>query len=235
MPNKFQNYPFFITCLSIINFKMTTSNQALVVYDESIVPRHFLNLREVSIGDFSLQIIQDWQSIGIAAVLWDSAIVLGEYLHKNPDLVRNKSIIEVGAGTGLPGMIACRLDAAEVVLTDRSLALDSLKKNVEVNSLNESIISVRELEWGVNLKDYDNHYDLIIAADIIYIEETFEKLLETLRHLSSQKNFILLTCKIRYQRDEKFLNLLKERDFVVTRIGYDKARDIILFKITNKS
>lgn len=119
-----------------------------------------------------------------------------------------------------------------MILTDRLSALETLRNNVEVNLLqDEERIAVKELEWGENLHEYDNHYDLIIAADVIYIEETFENLFITFKHLLSSKNFLLLTCKIRYERDSKFLNLLKERNFIVERISYDDKRDIILFKI----
>ena len=37
------------------------------------------------------------------------AVVLAEYLSANPLLVRNKAVLELGAGTGLAGIVAARL------------------------------------------------------------------------------------------------------------------------------
>lgn len=49
----------------------------------------------------------------VGCVVWDAALVLGSFLmdsgHFPPDALQGKSVIELGAGTGAVGLIACTL------------------------------------------------------------------------------------------------------------------------------
>eukprot|EP00767_Chilomastix_cuspidata_P001943 gnl/Chilomastix_cuspidata/2066.p1 GENE.gnl/Chilomastix_cuspidata/2066~~gnl/Chilomastix_cuspidata/2066.p1 ORF type:complete len:282 (-),score=55.12 gnl/Chilomastix_cuspidata/2066:39-884(-) len=71
---------------------------------------------------------------GVGCALWDGSIILGRWIQANLELFEGKNVVELGAGVGLPGIVAARV-AAESVLTDyvRTL-LDNLKYNVWVNS-----------------------------------------------------------------------------------------------------
>lgn len=64
------------------------------------------------------------------------------------------------------------------------------------------------LEWGSSVLDFDPPYDIILAADVIYIEETFPELMKTLEDLSASESVIFLSCKHRYERDDRFFQLL---------------------------
>ena len=54
-------------------------------------------------------------------------------------------------------------------------------------------------------------YDILLAADVIYIEESFPALIHTIEALTDTETTILLSCKYRYERDSKFLQMLQER------------------------
>ncbi len=41
--------------------------------------------------------------------LFLQAVALGQYLVNSPDIVRNKKVLELGAGTGLAGIVAARI------------------------------------------------------------------------------------------------------------------------------
>ena len=72
------------------------------------------------------------QSTGVA--LWLGAEVMGDFLLKHAELVRDKDVLEVGAGIGLCGVLAHHLGAKEVILTDGDVhVLDNLEYNVERN------------------------------------------------------------------------------------------------------
>ena len=49
------------------------------------------------------------------------AVVLGEFMTKHPDLVRGKKVLELGAGTGLAGLVAASLGMDEKFDTFNSL------------------------------------------------------------------------------------------------------------------
>lgn len=119
-----------------------------------------------------------------------------------------------------------------MTITDREPALDFLSANVRANvpSGSEGSAVVSELTWGEGLERYPaGGFDLVLGADIVYLEDTFVPLLQTLEHLCSDSAVALLACKIRYKRDTDFLSMLRQR-FAVEEVHYDKQRDIYVYK-----
>ncbi|NXR51837.1 MT21A methyltransferase, partial [Hippolais icterina] len=203
----------------------------------------------------TIRLQQDWRRLGVAAVVWDAAVVLCAYLEMEGIDLRDRSVIELGAGTGLLGIVVTLLAqgscyclmgtkepagvralystcCARVTITDRAAALEFLESNVQANLSPElrPRAVVKELTWG---KDLDNFppgaFDFILGADIVYLEETFVELLQTLEHLCSERTVILLSCRIRYERDLKFLKMLRER-FSVSEVHYDSSKDVHIYK-----
>ena len=123
-----------------------------------------------------------------------------------------------------------------MVLTDRAMALDALMRNVKRNcfdseSANAKTVDVQELEWGSELGDKFTDIQVILGADIVYIEETFHLLLKTLREITRRNKdcVVLLSSKIRYERDERFYEMMRQH-FNVEQVFYDVPRDIRIYK-----
>lgn len=119
-----------------------------------------------------------------------------------------------------------------MTITDRKPALDFLSANVQANipADSQGTALVSELSWGVALERYPSAgYDVVLGADIVYLEDTFVPLLATLQHLCSDSTVVLLACKIRYARDTDFLELLRQQ-FAVEEVHYDTERDIHVYK-----
>ena len=53
------------------------------------------------------------------ATLWQGSVALAEQILENPELVKDKRVIDLGTGLGLAGIAAAIAGASEVVLTDR--------------------------------------------------------------------------------------------------------------------
>ncbi|NWW52658.1 MT21A methyltransferase, partial [Pedionomus torquatus] len=179
---------------------------------------------------------QDWRRLGVAAVVWDAAVVLCTYLEIGGIDLRDRSVIELGAGTGLLGIVATLLGkgffCAHVTITDRAAALEFLESNVRANLPSElrPRAVVKELTWGKDLGNFSpGAFDFVLGADIVYLEETFAELLQTLEHLCSEQTVILLSCRIRYERDHKFLKMLRSR-FSVYEVHYDSSKDVHIYK-----
>lgn len=70
-----------------------------------------------------------------ANYLWNTAKVLSSYLLRNAGLIRDKSVLELGAGAGLPSIIATLAGAQRVVVTDYPDAslVENLRYNVDMN------------------------------------------------------------------------------------------------------
>ncbi|XP_037705478.1 protein N-lysine methyltransferase METTL21A isoform X2 [Choloepus didactylus] len=200
---------------------------ALVPYEEAAgigLQKFHKPLATFSFANHTIQIRQDWRQLGVAAVVWDAAVVLSMYLETGAVELRGCSAVELGAGTGLVGIVAALL-GARVTITDRKVALEFLKSNVQANlppHIQPNAV-VKELTWGQNLGSFlPGEFDLILGADIIYLEETFTDLLQTLEHLCSDHSVILLACRIRYERDNNFLAML-ERQFTKEKLQEDSG------------
>lgn len=205
---------------------------ALVPYDDQILSglKRFHNSSTTyTFSNHTIRIKQDWKELGVAAVVWDAAVVLCMYLEAGGIDVKGRSVVELGAGTGLVGIVAA-LQGAVVTVTDRDLAIEFLKSNVHDNLPKEleHRVSVKPLTWGTGLEHF-SHFDVILGADIIYLEETFQDLLKTIIHLSSEHTVVLLSCRLRYQRDHNFLDMMRKH-FTVDQVHYDKNVDVYIYK-----
>ncbi|XP_008116984.1 protein N-lysine methyltransferase METTL21A isoform X3 [Anolis carolinensis] len=207
---------------------------ALVPYDDSALWGTQKLHQSSSVYNFAnrtIQIKQDWKQLGVAAVVWDAAVVLCTFLEMGGIDLQGRLVIELGAGTGLLGIVAALL-GAHVTITDRKAALALLESNVGANvptDLRTKAV-VKELTWGQDLASFaPGGYDVILGADIVYLEETFGALLQTLDHLCSDQTVILLSCRLRYERDQNFLKMLKGL-FAVHEVFYDSNHDVHIFK-----
>lgn len=113
--------------------------------------------------------------------------------------------------------------------------LEYLQGTVQANLPDDIYQStkIEPLDWCKDLDKFQTTYDVILGADIVYIEEVFEDLLKTLLQLSSKETLILLSCRIRYDRDTNFLKRLEDH-FYVLKLLYDKEKDVNLYKVTKK-
>lgn len=138
---------------------------------------------------------------------WPSARILAEFIWKSKDYIKGKSILELGSGTSLPGLVAAACGAS-VVLSDKEDAIDILANartnwlsnnpvhlyssdnNFEPIFLNISIIG---FTWGNFSPDILKLCpDIIIAADCFYDNSNvFEDAISSIDYFM-QKN---LNCR----------------------------------------
>jgi methyltransferase-like protein 23 len=97
-------------------------------------------------------------------VLWPAAIALAHALVGRP--LAGLRVLELGAGTGLPGIVAAAL-GARVVQTDRNdVALHVCARNAERNGITS--IERRSADWTAWTDD--DRYDLVLGSDVLYGE-----------------------------------------------------------------
>ena len=83
--------------------------------------------------------------------VWPGGKVLGEWLAARPELVRGRAVLELGAGAGLPGLVAAAAGAASTTLTDLPEALPLLRANAAANAASCPRVVVAPLAWGARL------------------------------------------------------------------------------------
>ena len=119
----------------------------------------------------------------VGFVLWPSAIALSQWLIDHPDvLFAAQSILELGAGCGLVGLLAAMLVQEQdnnhtmTILTDfNPIVIDNLRLNIVLNNVQAT---ARKLDFyqqtghldywvGDNTDEPQAQVDLILAADMI--------------------------------------------------------------------
>ncbi|XP_059185532.1 EEF1A lysine methyltransferase 3-like [Centropristis striata] len=173
-------------------------------------------------------------NLGVAAPVWEAALQLCGYLEQQSVEVRGQRVIELGAGTGLVGILAARLGAV-VTLTDLPLALPQLQANVSANMPSSgwpsSPPSVLPLSWGEDHMNFPSDWDLVLCADIIYLPETYPLLVETLAHLCKSGAVVYLSSKIRkeHQTPRFYEECLLSR-FNVELVHRDDNQNINIYR-----
>jgi predicted nicotinamide N-methyase len=106
------------------------------------------------------------------AELWASALALSQYLVASKIDFKGKKILEIGAGLGLPSIVAAKL-GAEVCVTDYlPEAVEFSRQNFQINNLSNAKFDV--LDW----RNPDETFaaEIVLAADIAYENRMFEYL-----------------------------------------------------------
>eukprot|EP01118_Nematostelium_gracile_P001934 TRINITY_DN11999_c0_g1_i1.p1 TRINITY_DN11999_c0_g1~~TRINITY_DN11999_c0_g1_i1.p1 ORF type:complete len:272 (-),score=54.53 TRINITY_DN11999_c0_g1_i1:57-836(-) len=130
-------------------------------------------------------------------MLWNACIVMSDYLDdKNNIDLRGKSVIEFGAGTGLPCMIALINEAKHVVITDYpdEDLMQNIVDNVQHNlpeSISQGTVKIMGHLWGKEpelLTDTlekmggPKKFDYIILSDLIFNHNFQTELLQSCSH-----------------------------------------------------
>lgn len=98
-------------------------------------------------------------------VLWPAAIALAHEIAARAPEFRGRTVLELGAGTGLPGLVAASLGAT-VTQTDRSeVILHACQMNGERNRARIAYRVADWTEWTDTAR-----YDWIIGSDILYAD-----------------------------------------------------------------
>jgi len=184
-------------------------------------------------GDINVKLLEE-PGANIGSHIWISALIMSNFISSDlpRESLKDRSWIEIGAGTGIVGIVA-NLCGADVTFTDRKDCIRLLKHNVEINCKNN--YNIEELTWGGDTSHLKPPYEFIVATDVVYNPEMFTNLIHTLRALSDDYTTIYLGYKKRSDSEKQFFQLLqKEFDYnMATRTTYING-DVIIFKIQRK-
>uniref|UniRef100_UPI00358E739F protein-lysine methyltransferase METTL21C-like n=1 Tax=Myxine glutinosa TaxID=7769 RepID=UPI00358E739F len=155
-------------------------------------------------------ITESLNDIGEAGMVSSLGIQLARFLHWHQDelALTGRTVLELGAGTGLVSITAC-LMGAKVIATDRGPVLGSLNHNVLHNTGCAQVsypIEVRPFEWGVHDAEFHGvHVDVVLASDVVYRQLHAQLLLKTLPELIRGETKLFLCIKPRWNFVLEFL------------------------------
>ncbi len=174
--------------------------------------------------------LKDRLPYGVA--LWPAAIALAHDIASRAQAFRGKRVLELGAGTGLPGIVAASL-GARVIQTDRhDLALSLCERNGQRNGV--KTIEYRLADW-TNWND-STRYDWILGSDILYGETQHPHLRRIFESNLTQEGRILLSDPFR-NVSLRLLEALESNGWTIAlskwSVGEEIApRPIGLFELT---
>jgi len=134
--------------------------------------------------------------------LWDSAIVLAYVLDSLPDK-KSRSLLELGAGLGLPGLAAASAGFNVTVSDYEEIILDFQRVSCGASKL--SNVSVENIDW---LQPPQlGTFDVLAGAEILFREEFFEPLLTIFKKYLKPDGRIYMAHDAGRQSLPKFLKI----------------------------
>ena len=167
--------------------------------------------------------------------LWPASIALAHEIASRAAEFSGRRVLELGAGTGLPGIVASTL-GARVVQTDRDeLALSACKLNCERNGV--GAVERRLSDWSAWADD--GLYEWIIGSDILYGEEMQPHLRRVFEINLSPRGRVLLSDPFRAV-SLKLLEALEGDGWSVTlskwSVGEEEApRPVAVYELARPS
>ncbi|MEN3001936.1 MAG: 50S ribosomal protein L11 methyltransferase [Armatimonadota bacterium] len=123
------------------------------------------------------------------AILWESAIALGEWLTEHPEWVRGKRVLELGAGVGLCGLVAQMLGTQVVQNDNQPDALALCAHNARLNGLEPPAQLL--MDW--RNWQHTERYEVILGSDVVYDRTLHEPLRTVLERALVPSGVVLLT------------------------------------------
>lgn len=176
--------------------------------------------------------------------LWNAGLQLAEFIEEDAGewLVRGEPVLELGAGTGLAGMVAGLMGAQEVVISDYPAkeVLANIRANVENNVTSRKAkgeggigdVSVEGHEWGVLDDSFSitkkEAFSRILVADCLWMPWQHGNLLKSIRWFLSPQGKAWVVAGFHTGREKMKgfyeATALKEADLEVEKI-YEKNAD----------
>uniref|UniRef100_A0A480PZ90 Methyltransferase-like protein 22 n=2 Tax=Sus scrofa TaxID=9823 RepID=A0A480PZ90_PIG len=174
--------------------------------------------------------------------VWRGALLLADYILFRRDLFQGRTVLELGAGTGLTSIIAATV-ARTVYCTDVGADLLAMcQRNIALNShltaTGGGVVKVKELDWlkddlctdpevpfswsEEDVSDLYGHTTVLLAAEVFYDDDLTDAVFKTLSRLAHRlKNACMAVLSV-----EKRLNFTL-RHLDVTCEAYDHFRSCL--------
>jgi predicted nicotinamide N-methyase len=189
-----------------------------------------------------LSFLDEQRFLGIAegrppygVALWPSAIALAHDLAARAGSLRGLHMLELGAGTGLPGIVAASYGARVVQTDGNERALDVCRVNGAANGMTG--IDYRLADWTTWTDTA--RYDVLLGADVLYAERQHPHLRRIFETNLAPGGRILLSDPFR-SPSLRLLEALESDGWTIEiskwSVGEDVApRPIGVFELTSPS
>lgn len=130
------------------------------------------------------------------AMLWPACIALAHDLSFRAEQLRGKRVLELGAGTGVPGIVAASFGASVLQIDSSETALRLCELNVRRNGV-EGNVHTQGALWETFHSD--EPFDLILGADVLYATTLHDRLRELCDAYLAPRGTVLFADPFRAQ------------------------------------
>jgi len=210
---------------------MPNSGQEVVVFSHALAKHlpvllatrtvRLLNGRDVVIRQHQRR---KEEQVGTGGVLWESAIVLADYVGRNAEIFgwAGKRVLELGAGTGLVA-IALAWEGADVCATDGNpKVVEGARRNIEAaTGLAPGRVGVEIFDWNsaddLRRMQSAGPWDAIVGSDLVYPGNAGRQCVVSNRNLPPADQTVLSLISSLAGLDTEVVLALKDRTGEVAR------------------
>lgn len=128
----------------------------------------------VTVEQESTYLARESDRLPYGVMLWPASLALAHDVLARGEALRGKRVLELGAGTGIPGILAAA-HGARVLQVDRSeVALHVCRLNTERN--HATGVELQNVDW--NEFHSEQPFDLILGSDVLYATSMHVRLRE---------------------------------------------------------
>ncbi|KAG9442809.1 hypothetical protein H6P81_018663 [Aristolochia fimbriata] len=131
---------------------------------------------------FSIRIIENMKE-EYGMFVWPCSVVLAEYVWQQRLRFAGVNVLELGAGTSLPGLVSARV-GSHVTLSDssdRPEVLSNVRRVCLLNGLECEIMGLTWGEWDEPV--FNLEPNILLGADVLYDTQDFDNLFATVAFL----------------------------------------------------
>lgn len=162
--------------------------------------------------------------------VWPAAKALAQFLLDHPTYTKAKRVVELGAGLGLPSLVAAR-NAAQVVCTDiapEAVAIASKSAaHLQLQNFSSQVINWQQLPDNLEM-------DVLLLSDVNYEPAAFQTLLKIIDVFLEKKITILLSTPQRLMAKEFIAPLLAactyQQEIIIQHWGKDVSTTVMVLE-----
>jgi predicted nicotinamide N-methyase len=155
------------------------------------------------------------------AKIWQGAVVLADYFARMPVPENAGRLLEIGAGIGVAGVVAAARGYSVTITDYNPHALKFAQANAVVNRCADCV--VRRLDWS--RPDLPEHYETIIGSEIIYKEDSIQRIKHLFEAYLEPRGRIILAEEPRKTLSEFYRQMAEGFDIRIEKMMLRSAEE----------
>jgi len=195
---------------------------------------HFLHLQDIEPLIAGRDIFEESTDFPYWVKIWEAAIVMASFMAAMPP-AEGKRVLELGAGLGVPGLVASAFGHRVMVTDYQEEILDFGRVSAAVNGCDGVLFG--RVDW--TKPSELGQFEVVIGSEVLFHPRFFEPLLDAFKRYLAPGGAIYLSHDVRRKSVAQFLPLC-ENDYDIavkkTRLRSDgESFDVLMTRLVPKN